>query len=859
MRSSCRSFLPLIAVAFVVCLAIAASPLYAQITPEGYSEPLPEGSISEPTSPIGPGSSGVPLEGTTSTTAFPTAGQTSTTAFPTGGGSSSSSSCSGTPDLFFLHKKTIVMHEQEETLPMPDYELVDVEGNIKNAPGSAACEPGGFTEGAAADADDCQLLYQLTFQDGYMKTNGTITTPNATKYNGQTGFLIVAHVGDVLQATVKNELPEAVNGEAVGTGFYAPADNRQIIHWHGMELDNESDGTPITEFGLETGEQRLYQYRFYRPGLYWFHPHTIPLLTESRGMVARTVVRSYEEDFLSLIGVLPFAQYYFQLSDSTIANEFNKDAYRNGTLFPDFYSPFEVANNLMPDISPDLNGDGVCDRGPGDCIVKEGEYLFVNGTLPTSDYNIPTVYVREGRGVRIGFNNGSNERFYRFRLLLDGEEPPGASGTPVPAERVRRATTGQCYAPGSNVKFSGADPLSCEQGLPLYRVGGQNGLLDRVRLEGQPELPPADPFVPREDNGEIDFIIRTGEDFIGPSERTEFVVVTKDRYGNYLEPGDSMFIWNIDYPHGIFTPKFDNNIGDGDANNRDIAPRKLVRIKIIPDNLGLPNYDLHVGDKVMAHPWVHRPAEDIKSVPVNQLSAVPGGLDPFLNTPFDGLDHPTIMLGNEVEDGSRFPSINAVKGVYPGYPASGTQVPTQGATRYARTGDVIEWVYANNTGNAHHPFHMHGFSFQPISIHTFTEVDTDDDDIPDSVTLDDTVYTFDYNEYVDVEVMQPQKAMLYRMKINDRFKIPDETQYSYFQLLFKFPYNYQGTFGGPGDLPCYTSASMGGAFGRWLFHCHILHHAGLGMISDLCIASDSDPDASACKIAVDPNIYDPIP
>ena len=834
MPSRSRSSLLPLALAIAAGVLIAASPLHAQVDP---IEPF-EFSGGPGAGPIGP----------------PVPGEELTSASATLGPGLSTKSGDGDADFFFRIQKTIVMKEEEKTLPMPVYELVDVEGAFQNAPGSVACEgPGGFSEGVAEDADDCQLLYQLTFENGYLKTSGTITAPNATTYNGVDSLLVVGHVGDVVQLTVRNEQPEAVNGEAIGTGFFAPADNRQIVHWHGMELDNESDGTPVTEFGIETGEQRLYQYRLYRPGVYWFHPHVLPLLTESRGMVGRLVVRSYEEDYLSLTGVLPLAQYVFQLKDSTIANEFNKDAYRNGTLFPDFFTPFEVENNLMPDIRPDLNGDGVCDRGPGDCIVKEGEYVFINGVMPTSDENIPTIFVPEGRGARVAFINSSVERFYRFRLLLEGEEPPGASGTPVPAERTGRATTGQCYAPGSTEKFSGADPLSCDQGLIMYRVGGQNGVLDHARVEGQPELAPGEPA------RAYDTVIRRGEDFIGVSERTEFVVVTKDREGNYLKPGDSMFIWTIDYPHGLFMPAFDNTIGDGDANNRDIMPRKLVRIKVIEDQWGLPDYDLAEGDPLMAHPSVNRPTEDIKSAVLNPLSPVPLGFDPFLGVPFEGLEHPNIMLGNRVNDGSRFPSINSIKGDYLGDTVAGDQIPTQGSTRYARTEDVIEFVYANNTGAAHHPFHMHGFSFQPISIHRFQNVDSDNDGIDDTVTLiDPPLHTFDYNEFVDVEVMQPGHALKYRMKMNDRYKIPDETKFTWSQLLDTFPYDYHADWGGSGDLLGTTSAEAGGAHGRWLFHCHILHHARLGMIGDLCVASKDDPDASACKIDVDETIYQPI-
>ena len=754
------------------------------------------------------------------------------------------------PDPFFLIKKDIVMEHISLEVPMPDYEYVDVVGAVKDPANEC---PGGIDTlvTATVSGDDCLLRPQLTFTDGYLDTAGTVVTPNATAYNGKPGDVqVIGHVGDIVQFTVKNEQPAAVNGEAIDTGFYAPADNRQIIHWHGMELDNESDGTPVTEFGIEVGDQRLYQYRLYRPGNYWFHPHILPLLTESRGMLGRLIVRSYEEDILTLAGVLPFTYRAVQLHDSVVANTINKTKYRNGVIF-DGFTQEEVDNNLMPNIAPDLNNDGVCNRGPGDCVVAEGELVFVNGTVPTSDADVETILVPEGRAARVAFINSSNERFYRFRLLLEGEEPPFG-----PQERVNRPTTGQCYAPGSTVKFSGADPLSCDQGLPMYRSGGQNGLLDHVRLEGQPEIPPADPFVPRA----YDTVIRTGEDFIGIAERTEFIVLTKDRDGNYLEPGESLYIWSIDYPHGVVTTFFDNNIGDGDANNRDFHARKLVRIKVVPNIFHLPPYDISAGDPLMAHPFVNRPAEDIRTVATDALSAVPPGFDPFLATPFEGTEDPNIVLGNRITTGARFPSINANKGEYEGVAAAGDQVPTQPSVRYARIGDVIEFVYANNTGNAHHPFHPHGFSFQPISIHNFTNVDTNADGVDDSVVLiDPPVFTFDYNEFLDVEVMQPAKAIKYRMKMNDRFKIPDEEEFNYFELLTKFPYNYQGTFGGSGDMPQVSGSPMGGGLGRWLFHCHILHHAALGMIADLCIAPTNDPDASGCKIDVDENIYDPIP
>lgn len=759
----------------------------------------------------------------------------------------------GIPDPFFLIERNIVMSEVSQELPVPDYELVDINGTFKNAPDSIACG-GTVSEGAAEDADSCLLLPQLQFVNGYLKAAGTVVTPNATAYNGNPGnYEIIGHVGDVVQFTVKNQLPEAVNQEAIATGWFAPADNRQIIHWHGMELDNESDGTPVTEFGIPTGKQRLYQYRLYRPGNYWFHPHVAPLSTESRGIVGRLQVRSYEEDLLTLLGVLPLQKLYVQLTDGTVANQVNRFVHRGGIIF-NIFSDEEVDNHLMPDLAPDLNGDGKCDRGiqAGDCIVREGELVFVNGVVPTSDDNIPTVYVPEGRGARIAFVDSSVERFYRLRLLLEGEEPPFG-----PALQANAAGGGECYAAGSNVKFSGRDPLSCDQGLVMYRIGGQNGLLDHVRVEGQPERAPGEPVRP------YDTIIRRGEDFLGVSERTEFVIVTKDRTGNYLQPGQSMYIWTIDYPHGAFGAKFNQLIGNGASNNRDIAARKLVRIKIVPDVLGLPNYDIAENAPLMAHPLINRPSEDLKGLPTVQLAAVPLGEEPHIpGHSWHGTEDEVIMLTNRTSANLRVPSVNAETAEHEGVTESGHDVHTANTTRYAHLGDVIEFVYANNTGAAHHPLHPHGFSIQPISIHSFTAIDTNDDGVPDSATLiEPPLYTYDYNEFIDVEAMQPNKALKYRMKLTDRYKIPDATDHSYIDLLLKYPYDYQGTFGGAGDLPQLSllGAEMGGGVGRWMTHCHILHHAGQGMMAELCSAQQGAPDASGCKIDVDPNIYLPIP
>ena len=45
------------------------------------------------------------------------------------------------------------------------------------------------------------------------------------------------------------------------------------IHWHGIELPNSMDGTPLTKNNVQPGGTFLYQFKVNRPGIFWYHPH----------------------------------------------------------------------------------------------------------------------------------------------------------------------------------------------------------------------------------------------------------------------------------------------------------------------------------------------------------------------------------------------------------------------------------------------------------------------------------------------------------------------------------------------------------------------------------------------------------
>ncbi len=112
-----------------------------------------------------------------------------------------------------------------------------------------------------------------------------------------------------------------------------------------------------------------------------------------------------------------------------------------------------------------------------------------------------------------------------------------------------------------------------------------------------------------------------------------------------------------------------------------------------------------------------------------------------------------------------------------------------GSSRYAKRGDRLQ-LTVQNTTNANHPFHPHGFSIQPISL-------------AGPAANDD--YIWPYKEFRDNVDVPPVYTLTYRVRIDPR-PLPDGT-------------------------------TSGGEEGRWLFHCHIFFHATDGMISELVVTS----------------------
>lgn len=532
---------------------------------------------------------------------------------------------------------------------------------------------------------------------------------------------IVVNVGDEVIVHLTNDLAAGCAAVACNTS----------IHWHGIELDNDSDGTGVTQTHLEAGDTYIYRFIPPRPGVFWFHPHMLPGPQVFAGMYGALIVKDPNESTLQGNGTIPpeASTHTVVLSDI----EFNSSGDVGYVFDDDFDSDTPDVFRTwysMTDGCKDGNPDGTCDK------IGNAETVLVNGQTPTA--GIPTITAKSGEGIRLRFINTATNRYFRLAVTGNGSD--------------------------NNI----------------YRIGGEGGFLDHARLEGGTQ-------------GTWDTKYSTGEIMVPASGRSDVVIVPTGA------DGDIITLSNPGYQRG---GPSGNNSGGGD----------LLHI-VIGGGVQDPPFTITNGQDILGAGVV----EDLKGVTISDFYLTPPVFDSNPGAGNGSTNQIITMAG--ISPG--ITGIDAEQGHFEDSGSDYTLVPYQATTRYARTGDTLEFTISNDS-NQHHPFHHHGFSFQPVRV-----IDFGPD--RDFGTSDDVVlYEYDYNEFVDVIDVFSRQAIVVRMRIDDRPIITDfrgDTESSPPAEDQHFP--------------------DGGAAGRWVFHCHIFLHATIGMISELVILPNSPPVADA--------------
>src|ERR1043166_9132125 len=114
--------------------------------------------------------------------------------------------------------------------------------------------------------------------------------------------------GQMVICRFKNKIPP---------GECGCLDEGTSIHWHGIELDNDSDRTGVTQDSVLYGQSYTYRFKVTRPGLFWFHSHMMPGNTTFAGMYGAIIIPNPNEGAL-IPSVLPAAAYTYTLAMSDI-------------------------------------------------------------------------------------------------------------------------------------------------------------------------------------------------------------------------------------------------------------------------------------------------------------------------------------------------------------------------------------------------------------------------------------------------------------------------------------------------------------------------------------------------------------
>jgi FtsP/CotA-like multicopper oxidase with cupredoxin domain len=201
------------------------------------------------------------------------------------------------------------------------------------------------------------------------------------------GPLLRAKQGDEVIVHFRNELP----------------DDETTIHWHGLRLNPESDGSPATQVPVRPGDDYEYRFTAKDASSFWYHPHVRGYEQIERGLYAPLVVTGGVEIDVA-------ADRYLVLDDVKL------------------------------DADGSLNGDTTeLDRMLG----RQGNVLLVNGQQTPRQLRVAA-----GSRERWRFVNSANGRYFNLRipgaeLLVIGSDG-GILPKPYPAETLL-ITPGERY------------------------------------------------------------------------------------------------------------------------------------------------------------------------------------------------------------------------------------------------------------------------------------------------------------------------------------------------------------------------------------------------------------------------------
>ncbi|HLM26512.1 MAG TPA: multicopper oxidase family protein [Thermoleophilaceae bacterium] len=113
-----------------------------------------------------------------------------------------------------------------------------------------------------------------------------------TKQLGDATVRMLAYNGSIPGPTLK--VPE---GSEIVVNVENQGDMEATVHWHGLRLDNASDGTHQTQEPIQRGGSYSCRVAFPDPGAYWYHPHIREDYGQEMGLYGNILVEPADPDY----------------------------------------------------------------------------------------------------------------------------------------------------------------------------------------------------------------------------------------------------------------------------------------------------------------------------------------------------------------------------------------------------------------------------------------------------------------------------------------------------------------------------------------------------------------------------------
>lgn len=243
-------------------------------------------------------------------------------------------------------------------------------------------------------------------------------------------------------------------GQRIRIHFENALDEPSIVHWHGLQVPEASDGHP--RFAVGPGATYSYDFTVEsRPGLYWYHPHPDR--------------RTGPQVYAGMAGL-------FLVEDP--------DDRARGLPTGEADLPLVIQDRT-------LGQDGELVYAPNQLIGFLGDRLFVNGR------HAPTFTVQAG-SYRLRILNGSNSRIYKLAFSDDRPVTVIGSDGGLLAGPIRKPYV--VLAPGERVELW-TDFARASSGQEVWlesrafaAAGGMMGMAGMVGRGGGAGLPNGAPF-----------------------------------------------------------------------------------------------------------------------------------------------------------------------------------------------------------------------------------------------------------------------------------------------------------------------------------------------------------------------------